>query len=613
MLQRFRSGVPHEIDAIKMEAYEGVARGVVIDRLRRKCGLQLKLTLSRDKDEVLCRVRASESLLRKEADCIGYKLQFQPEVDPGMKFWTKEELQAENEDFTRDEAEVILERMFEAGAIPPQEARIFESENREMWSRRIHTLQRFADKVHVTNPYPLHSNYEHGEHLQHLYRSWNSARGTTLFRPVDRIKLVLSIMDEAFDCGKLQQIGVLNAYLPLHDANRNDPQGVTLDKLKDSWTTLCGYRPGNVVLLSDVMENRQRWFFMRPLMQPLQDIRDYFGEKVAMYFAWLGFYSYAITFPAAIGLAMFIVEQNYPNQALIPGFTTVKTMVAVFCGVISLWTVFFTELWDRENKKVALRWGMVGFEEDLPPRPQFYGSPKQSPITNRMELFYPSWKRTSKKCVSMLVIALGIVVLLVCLAEVFWLRHHLVTKHHYKWGGPACSVVQAVQIQIVGYIFQHIAEVLNDWENHRTQLEYEDSLIFKIFLFQMFNNYGALYYTAFIKPFKYGCDPPAGVHPKAGDITKGDCLGELRQLIVIIFIVRMLMNFVELGLPWLKRKRKIWAEERTLRERAGEDGVALQIESMEAYEEEIKLEEYDDTFSDYAGISMRNYTATGTM
>ncbi len=42
------------------------------------------------------------------------------------------------------------------------------------------------------------------------------------------------------------------------------------------------------------------------------------------------------------------------------------------------------------------------------------------------------------------------------------------------------SLLNAVQIQVVNYIYGMISIQLNDWENHRTDVEYEDSLIGKI-------------------------------------------------------------------------------------------------------------------------------------
>jgi hypothetical protein len=36
--------------------------------------------------------------------------------------------------------------------------------------------------------------------------------------------------------------------------------------------------------------------------QPLDEIRDYFGDHIALYFAWLGHYTRALIFPTAFGV-----------------------------------------------------------------------------------------------------------------------------------------------------------------------------------------------------------------------------------------------------------------------------------------------------------------------
>ena len=49
--------------------------------------------------------------------------------------------------------------------------------------------------------------------------------------------------------------------------------------------------------------------------QPLDHIRDYLGEKVAIYFAWLGFYTAWLLPASVVGLLVFMsglstIEQN---------------------------------------------------------------------------------------------------------------------------------------------------------------------------------------------------------------------------------------------------------------------------------------------------------------
>ena len=42
--------------------------------------------------------------------------------------------------------------------------------------------------------------------------------------------------------------------------------------------------------------------WMRPWSQPLMEIRSYYGEKIALYFAWLSFYGYMLMMPAIAGM-----------------------------------------------------------------------------------------------------------------------------------------------------------------------------------------------------------------------------------------------------------------------------------------------------------------------
>ncbi|KTF91994.1 hypothetical protein cypCar_00013125 [Cyprinus carpio] len=44
--------------------------------------------------------------------------------------------------------------------------------------------------------------------------------------------------------------------------------------------------------------------------QPLDDVCDYFGVKIGMYFAWLGFYTNSMLYPAVIGFLLWIFAES---------------------------------------------------------------------------------------------------------------------------------------------------------------------------------------------------------------------------------------------------------------------------------------------------------------
>ena len=53
-------------------------------------------------------------------------------------------------------------------------------------------------------------------------------------------------------------------------------------------------------------------------------------------------------------------------------------------------------------------------------------------------------------------------------------------------------MLNAIQVAVLNELYGDLAIKLNDNENHRTSVEYEDALILKLFVFQCINSYAAL-------------------------------------------------------------------------------------------------------------------------
>lgn len=46
------------------------------------------------------------------------------------------------------------------------------------------------------------------------------------------------------------------------------------------------------------------------IFQLTDDICDYFGVKIALYFAWLGFYTTSMLYPAVIGFVLWMLTES---------------------------------------------------------------------------------------------------------------------------------------------------------------------------------------------------------------------------------------------------------------------------------------------------------------
>jgi len=166
-------------------------------------------------------------------------------------------------------------------------------------------------------------------------------------------------------------------------------------------------------------------------------------------------------------------------------------------------------------------------------------------------------------------------------ASIFVLRGVMTEAAGKTTGNIITAIINAIQINILNVIYGKVAFRLTEFENHRTETQYENSLIAKTFLFKFINSYNSMAYVAFLKKFETGalqCKP--------------DCLSELRIQLATIFITQLIIgNFTELFLPWLKTRMAAKANQ----------AVDIQGKVVEKSQPELEfeLEPYEGTFVDF--------------
>ncbi|OAQ33500.1 DUF590-domain-containing protein [Linnemannia elongata AG-77] len=248
--------------------------------------------------------------------------------------------------------------------------------------------------------------------------------------------------------------------------------------------------------------------------QPLDLVNAYYGERIGVYFAWLGHYTKWLTLPAVVGMAVFVFgiinaarlnKLDATPNALFAIFDNVLTMP--FALFMSMWSTVYIEFWKRANQYYAFRWNMIDYERVELPRTEFRATRVRfSPVTGKRELYYPVyWKalRLFASSVAVIIAVLVVIGSVACLM-IFkaWCRHHL--------GGPYATIVATAMLNLIiiivlGEIWCRLAEWLTDKENHKYTDAYEDSLIIKRYLFDFANMYATLFYYAFFKaPFLNG-------------------------------------------------------------------------------------------------------------
>jgi len=289
-------------------------------------------------------------------------------------------------------------------------------------------------------------------------------------------------------------------------------------------------------------------WFQRPFAQPLAEIREYFGEKVAIYFAWFGHFTYFLVIPALFGV---IIEIVFAARGYVNTVNNLDWPTYVYEVGIVTWAAVYQRCWMRECKVVALKWGTHGFESEEKDRPQFQGDPQRpvarSTITNRTETYFPARKRTLLTVSSYISIVLLIIAVLAVQGSVIYLQYVLIKKDavmfDQQWFYWVVSLFIAFTIQMFSLLYKQVATQMNNNENYRTETEYEDSFVTKILVFEIFNCFGACFFTAFFKEWVFDT------------CYSNSCVADLRILLYAIIIVRVAKTSVLLAITYV---RELW-------------------------------------------------------
>uniref|UniRef100_A0A672T9Q3 Anoctamin n=1 Tax=Sinocyclocheilus grahami TaxID=75366 RepID=A0A672T9Q3_SINGR len=375
------------------------------------------------------------------------------------------------------------------------------------------------------------------------------------FTPAMRSRMAYYILSRApydvkgnvkkFGFNKLLDGGVYKAAYPLHDCRFN-----VKSKEPD-----C---PNERFLLYNEWAHPKSFY----KMQPLDLIRKYFGEKIGMYFAWLGFYTVMLTLAAAVGLGCFIYgyttreTSTWSKEVCDPRIggeivmcpqcdeicpywrlnTTCESSkrlcifdnygTLVFAIFMSVWVTLFLEFWKRYQAELEHDWDTVEFlqqEEQL--RPEYEAKciyERVNPVTQETEKVpYTACGKCMRVSCGigtvlfwvLLIIAsvVGVIVYRLAMFITFSskLRSELNNRKELEpfkeYVTPqmatsiTASIISFIIIMILNSVYEKVAIWITDFELPRTKTEYENSLTLKMFLFQFVNYYSSCFYIAFFK------------------------------------------------------------------------------------------------------------------
>ncbi|XP_041074924.1 anoctamin-1-like isoform X5 [Polyodon spathula] len=398
--------------------------------------------------------------------------------------------------------------------------------------------------------------------------------------------------------------GVYNAAYPLHDGDCEGENAEPNDRklLYEEWASYSVFYK----------------------YQPIDLIRKYFGEKIGLYFAWLGVYTQMLIPASLVGIIVFLygcatVDDDIPsmemcddriNITMCPlcdrtcSYWKLSTACAtarashlfdnpatVFFSIfMALWAAMFMEHWKRRQMRLNYKWDLTGFEEEEEavkdhPRAEYESrvmkkSMKKEHRKRKTEKEKLTWRdrfpayMTNAVMILFMIgltfaIVFGVILYRISTAAALAMSSSPSTKSNVRVTVMATAVIiNLVVILILDELYGYIARWLTLIEVPKTDKSFEERLIFKAFVLKFVNAFTPIMYVAFFKGRFIG-RPGNYVYAfqsfRMEECAPGGCLMELCIQLSIIMLGKQLIqnNLFEIGIPKLKKLIRYFKSKRT--------------------------------------------------
>lgn len=262
------------------------------------------------------------------------------------------------------------------------------------------------------------------------------------------------------------------------------------------------HQPEYLNKLDNELQSQPWSKFTVPFNPPLESIRRYFGEGVAVYFAFLQTITIGLFLLTILGLIQFVCQPL--------GFRTHLT----FCAIYLMLGFSLMEYWKRRNRELEYHWGLLTHHGDddmnSEPRAKYQGDLTTNPVTGELEPLYPKWKTIVKICTGSLplfglIIFIFFVAILQATREEYKLDNQLRiwsdgNQYRIAVSYTLLAIFDLTYIVVVGVInhfYRKLANCFTEWENHRNESQFQSNLMLKILPFEVINQFLLPCYIAF--------------------------------------------------------------------------------------------------------------------
>ncbi|XP_057203750.1 anoctamin-1a isoform X2 [Triplophysa rosa] len=446
-----------------------------------------------------------------------------------------------------------------------------------------------------------HLSYPFSREKQHLF---DLSDRNSFFDSKTRSSIVYEILKRT-KCTRAKYImgissllgsGVYTAAYPLHDGDIDDLQAESNDRklLCEEWASYS--------------------IFYK--YQPIGLVRKYFGEKVGLYFAWLGVYTQMLIPAAIVGVIVFLygcatVDDNIPSMEIcdeknnitmcpmcdrVCGYWKLITAcgtarashlfdnaATVFFSIfMALWATMFMEHWKRRQMRLNYVWDLTGFEDSgSHPRAEYEfrvmkKSMRKEPVQkagkdkltcrDRMPAYMTIVIMMCFLIFVTLAIVFGVVLYRISIQTALLMSSTPSFRTNIRATvKTTAAVINLIIIIIMDEIYGAVARWLTVLEVPKTDKSFEERLIFKTFVLKFANAFTPIVYLAFFRGRLIG-RPGKYIYVlgsyRMEECAHAGCLMELCIQLCITMLGKQLIqnNLFEIGVPKLKkllRRRKM--------------------------------------------------------
>eukprot|EP00912_Choanoflagellata_sp_UC4_P002256 UC4_evm6s1428 len=390
---------------------------------------------------------------------------------------------------------------------------------------------------------------------------------------------------------------------------------------------------------------RQYWASVKymHLIQPLDAIKNYFGSEVAICGEWgpakqvcdenhvtddgtSNYFGDYVMCPLCDGCSQWRLKDACHMIEASHLFDNYATIV--FAAFISIWATMYLDNWKRENARLVHRFNVSELIFEEPIRPQFnperkkiegglfgychsttmeldekQGDPAKvykfvpNPVTGGIEPYFSPKRRfifivrSTFVVITFLIAVIGVTIGIIAYRLAIYAALLKADRSNASLTVSfTASVLNLVAIMTLDYFYKDLAVKLTEWENHKHERYFDNSLILKLFTFQFVNTFSSLFYVAF---FKKESQVPGDYSEFTGNRAEScpqyGCMMDLTiQLSVIMVGKQFIQNFLEVCYPMIKNK----LQNRHAKTRIEENDPLPWVKQMKYAEYRTMIDEY---------------------